>query len=107
MKSKLKKSAALLLAASLTLTAHSKSFIGYGYDNYSGVNGVLLNPGSLADSRYKVNVNLFAVSALAGNNAYEMDRSRLLGFHFSNMVEGNGFYKSANTAYKYAYFNTD
>lgn len=104
---KRKRSIALLLAASLYLTGHSQSFVGYGYDNYSGVNGILLNPGMLADSRYKVNVNLFSVSALAGNNAYEMDRSRLMGLHFSNMVEGNGFYKSANTDYKYAYFNTD
>jgi outer membrane protein OmpA-like peptidoglycan-associated protein len=102
-----KKSALLLLVVCLYLTASSQSFVGYGYDNYSGVNGVLLNPGSLADSKYKVNVNIFAISALAGNNAYELDRSKLLGLHFSNLSEGNGYYKSTNTDYKYAYFNTD
>jgi outer membrane protein OmpA-like peptidoglycan-associated protein len=89
------------------MTAYSQSFIGYGYDNYSGVNGVLLNPGTLADSKYKVDINLFAVSAFAGNNAYEMDRSRLFGFHFKGLSDSNGYDKIPNTAYKYLYFNTD
>ena len=89
------------------MTAYSQSFIGYGYDNYSGVNGVLLNPGSLADSKFKVNINLVAVSVYAGNNAYEIDRSKLLGLHFNGLKENNGYDKIANTAYKYVYFNTD
>lgn len=91
----------------LCLTASSQSFVGYGYDNYSGVNALLLNPGTLADSKYKVNVNLISVSGLAGNNAYEIDRSKVFGGKFSNLSEGNGYYKSANTATKYMYVNTD
>ena len=98
---------ALLLLTFVRLTAFSQSFVGYGYDNYAGVNAMILNPGSIADSKYKVNVNLFSISVLAGNNAYEMDRSRLFGFHFSNLAEGNGFYKSSNTDYKYMYTNLD
>ena len=102
------KSVVFLLGMLLCLTASSQSFIGYGYDNYSGVNGLLLNPGSLADGKFKVNVNILAVSAFAGNNAYEMDRSRLLGFHFKGLKENNGYDKIVNTApYKFAYFNTD
>jgi outer membrane protein OmpA-like peptidoglycan-associated protein len=101
------KSVVFLLGMLVCMTAYSQSFIGYGYDNYSGVNGVLLNPGVLADSKYKVNINLFAVSAFAGNNAYEIDRSKLLGFHFSGLKEGNGYDKVANTDFKYLYFNTD
>ncbi|MDP4148020.1 MAG: DUF5723 family protein [Bacteroidota bacterium] len=98
-----------LLIAGLFLCAcgYSQSYIGYGYDNYSGVNGVLMNPANLAGSKYKVNVNLFSVSALVGNNAYEIDRSKLFGFKFSGLAEGNGYYKSANTDFKYIYFNTD
>jgi outer membrane protein OmpA-like peptidoglycan-associated protein len=102
-----KKSVTLLVATCLYLSASSQSFVGYGYDNYSGVNGVLLNPGSLPDSKYKVSVNIFSVSALAGNNAFELDRSRLFGLKFSGMSLGNGYTKSANVDYKYAYFNTD
>lgn len=102
------KSVALFLLLTVyRLTAFSQSFIGYGYDNYSGVNGMILNPANLADNKYKVNVNLFAISALAGNNAYEMDRGRFFGFKFSHLNEGDGFYKSSNTAYKYIYTNLD
>src|SRR5580658_5395499 len=101
------KSVVFLLGMLLCMTAYSQSFIGYGYDNYSGVNGVLLNPGSLADSKYKVDINLFAVSAFAGNNAYEMDRSRLFGFRFKGLSDSNGYDKMPNTAYKYLYYNTD
>jgi len=95
------------LLTCLYLTASSQSFIGYGYDNYAGVNGLILNPGTLADGKYKVNVNLFAISGLAGNNAYEIDRSKVFGGKFSNLSEGNGYYKSSNTAVKYLYLNTD
>ena len=101
------KSVVFLLGTLLCLTASSQSFIGYGYDNYSGVNGVLLNPATLADSKYKVNINILAVSGFVGNNAYEIDRSKLLGFHFSHLTEGNGYDKIPNTDYKYLYFNTD
>ena len=62
------------------MTSYSQSFIGYGYDNYSGVNGLLLNPGTLADSKYKVNINILAVSAFGGNNAYEIDRTNFSRF---------------------------
>src|SRR5579872_4130331 len=99
------KSIVFLCGILLCLTASSQSFIGYGYDNYSGVNGLILNPGTLADGKFKVNINLFAVSALAGNNAYELDRSRLFKFQISGLKEGNGYDKIANTDYKYLYFN--
>ncbi len=97
----------LLLTVVCRITAFSQSFAGYGYDNYAGVNSMILNPSSIADSRYKVNVNIFSISALTGNNAYEMDRSRLFSLKFSHMNEGEGFYKSSNTANKYFYTNVD
>ncbi|HEV2353554.1 MAG TPA: DUF5723 family protein, partial [Puia sp.] len=101
------KSIVFLCGILVCMTASSQSFIGYGYDNYSGVNGLILNPGTLADSKFKVNINLFAASAFAGNNAYELDRSRLFKFQVSGLKEGNGYDKIANTDYKYFYFNTD
>lgn len=102
-----KRSTLFLLLTCLYLTASSQSFIGYGYDNYSGVNGLILNPGTLADGKYKVNVNLFAISGLAGNNAYELERSKLFGFKFSHLSDSNGYFKANNTAVKYLYVNTD
>jgi|HubBroStandDraft_2_1064218.scaffolds.fasta_scaffold12172_2 outer membrane protein OmpA-like peptidoglycan-associated protein len=101
------KSVVFLFGMLLCVTAYTQSYIGYGYDNYSGVNGMLLNPGSLADGKYKVNINLFAVSAFAGNNAYEINRDKLFSFHLGGLKEGNGYDKVANTDFKYVYFNTD
>jgi len=99
--------ASLLVGLAMCLTASSQSFIGYGYDNYSGVNSIILNPGMLAGSKYKVNVNIISVSAYAGNNAYELDRKKLFSLKFDHMSEGDGYYKSANKDYKYMYLNTD
>ncbi len=100
---------AVLLLAGLGFAqiADAQSFIGYGYDNYSGVNSIILNPGMLAGSKYKVNVNLFSVSGLAGNNAYELDKKNLFSLKFSNLKEGDGYYKATNKDYKYVYLNTD
>jgi len=102
-----KRSTLFLLLTCLYLTASSQSFIGYGYDNYSGVNGLILNPGTLADGKYKVNVNLFAISGLAGNNGYELERSKLFSFKFNHLSDSNGYYKANNNAVKYLYINTD
>jgi hypothetical protein len=101
------KSVVFLFGMLLCVTAYSQSFIGYGYDNYSGVNGMILNPGSLADGKYKVNINLFAVSAFGGNNAYEINRDKLFALHLGGLKEGNGYDKVPNTDFKYVYFNTD
>jgi outer membrane protein OmpA-like peptidoglycan-associated protein len=97
----------LALAGLLCLTASAQDFVGYGNDNYSGVNSLLSNPAMLAGSKYKVNVNLFSVSAAAGNNAFELDQKKLFGLHLSNLQEGSGYYKAPNHDYKYLYFNTD
>ncbi len=102
-----RRSTLFFLLLFLCLSASSQSFIGYGYDNYSGVNGLILNPGTLSDSKYKVNVNLFAVSAYGATNAYTLNRSNLFGFHFSHLSDGNGYNKSTSSDTKFAYFNTD
>lgn len=103
------RTAALLLMSCIFCGAvFSQSFIGYGYDNYSGVNGVLLNPASIAGSKYKVNVNIISASVFGGNNAYEMDRSKLLSLKFSNLSEGDGYYKiNKPNDYKFVYSNVD
>jgi outer membrane protein OmpA-like peptidoglycan-associated protein len=104
---RLKTCAAFLCLALSSLSGHSQSYIGYGYDNYAGVNALILNPGTISDSKYKVHVNIFSVSTLAGNNAYQIDRSKLFSLAFSNLEDGNGYYKTKTSDYKYMYENTD
>lgn len=55
-----------LLAAG-DFTAQAQDFPGFRTSNYAGVNGVFFNPASIADSRYRFDVNLFAIQAQAGN----------------------------------------
>lgn len=58
----------LFLISSLTITA--QSYTGYFHDNYAGVQSVLFNPASIADSRFKTDINLFSVSGTVGNDLY-------------------------------------
>ncbi|HVU56074.1 MAG TPA: DUF5723 family protein [Puia sp.] len=102
-----KKTVLLVVGLVGCLAALPQSFIGYGYDNYSGINSVVLNPGMISGSKYKVNVNIISFSGLAGNNAYELDKKNLFTLKFSHLSEGNGYYKATNKDYKYLYLNTD
>lgn len=53
-----------------SLTTKAQSYIGYFHDNYAGVQSVLFNPASIADSRFKTDINLFSVSGSVGNDLY-------------------------------------
>lgn len=58
----------LIFMGSLFINAQSN--IGFLTDNYSGVNSVIANPANITDSRFKTDINLFGVSAFAGNDYY-------------------------------------
>jgi outer membrane protein OmpA-like peptidoglycan-associated protein len=55
----------------------AQDFIGFTTGNYAGVNKVHYNPASIADSRYKADINLFGLSTYIGNNYFGIDRSAL------------------------------
>ncbi len=59
----------LIIATFLTsIFSNAQSYLGYSYDNYAGVQGVLFNPASIVDSRFKVDINLVSASALVAND---------------------------------------
>jgi len=103
----MKKALAFILTGAIPYFGSSQQFTGYNYDNYAGVPGMVQNPAMLAGSKYKVNVNLFSVSALAGNNAWEVKKSKLFNFDFSDMSEGVDYFKSSNNDKKNLWVNTD
>lgn len=103
----MKKSLVLGLISCVPLFGLSQQFTGYTYDNYSGVHGMVQNPASVAGSKYKVNVNWFSLSALAGNNAYELKNDKFKKFDFSDLDENVDFFKSTNTDKKSLWLNTD
>lgn len=55
---------------SSTLFCSAQSYIGFLTDNYSGVHGVISNPANIADSRFKIDVNLVGASAFFTNDYY-------------------------------------
>jgi outer membrane protein OmpA-like peptidoglycan-associated protein len=64
-------------AVMLSISAFSQDFLGYANSNYAGVNGIDLNPASIADSRYKVDIVLFGTNFMAGNNWTGMNTAAL------------------------------
>lgn len=55
----------------LFLSAHiikAQSYEGLLTDNFNGVHGIISNPANIADSRLRLDVNLFGISAYFGNN---------------------------------------
>src|SRR5215471_9574304 len=106
----MKRNSLLLVLTCMVTTGFSQQFIGYSYDNYAGIHNVLENPSSAAGSKYKVYVNLVSASYFGVNNAYEFDRKRLFKLDFSNLSEGNGFYKAASSmdsSSKYLWTNAE
>jgi outer membrane protein OmpA-like peptidoglycan-associated protein len=85
----------------------AQDLIGYNYNNYIGVNGIVSNPASIAASRYKVHVNLLTVNAYGGSNAYSFNSKKFFSFKFNNWVEGQDFSKITNNEIKNGWANTD
>jgi outer membrane protein OmpA-like peptidoglycan-associated protein len=59
-----------LLVFASAFMANAQSYMGYFPDNYAGVQGVLFNPASIVDSRFKTDINLFSTSSSLNNDFY-------------------------------------
>jgi len=66
----MKRKLLILLLFASTLTVSAQSYLGYFQDNYAGVQSVLFNPASIADSRFKTDINLFSISGSVQNDLY-------------------------------------
>ncbi len=56
----------------------SQSYIGFDADNFNGIHGALFNPANIADSRTKIDINLFSGSIFTSNNYIEVDYWKLI-----------------------------
>ncbi len=67
----------VLAIVSLTLPRPlaAQSFIGSTIDNYAGIHSVLINPANAANSRMKLDINLFSASTFVGNDFISIDLS--------------------------------
>lgn len=66
----MKKKLLVLLILFTSFATRAQSYLGYFHDNYAGVQSVLFNPASIADSRFKTDINIFSVSSSVGNDLY-------------------------------------
>lgn len=105
--------AVLLFLASVTGTS-AQTFIGSTVDNYAGIQSVLVNPANAADSRMKLDINLFSVSTFVGNDFISIDLSDISsfenGFDFdtdaeTNPMANNNFFGNAEVLGPSALFN--
>lgn len=59
-----------LIVLFVAAKTNAQSYTGYFPDNYAGIQGVLFNPASIVDSRFKTDVNLFSTSGTLTNDFY-------------------------------------
>lgn len=85
----MKKSLLAILVFSSFISASAQSYLGYYHDNYAGVQSVLFNPASIADSRFKTDINLFSFSTAIGNDMYAVSFSDAFksGYDFDNQAK--------------------
>jgi len=80
------KKIAFLITLTIASLSFAQSYIGFQNDNYGGLYGVVTNPGNLADSRTKVDINLISANAIIATDY------TYLGFeNISNFLGDEGF----------------
>ncbi|MBD0724588.1 flagellar motor protein MotB [Flavobacterium sp. L1I52] len=84
-------------------SANAQSYLGYTHDNYAGVQGVLFNPSSIVDSRFKTDINLFSMSSSVTNDAYGVKIFDVFKDGYDFDLEAKKSFSNANNAA----FNTD
>ncbi len=90
-----------LLAAVICMTSVKAQFLGLRASNFGGVNNVNFNP-AIADNRFKVDINLFAVDATVSNNYIGLKGKT---FNFSNFDDSVNLSENLNGKAKFAYIS--
>lgn len=58
----------IMLAIMLPMVSQAQRYIGIATSNWSGTNGMYLNPANIADSRHKFTIDLFSINLGVNNN---------------------------------------
>jgi outer membrane protein OmpA-like peptidoglycan-associated protein len=67
-----------------SLQSQAQNFLGLNTGNYAGVTGVMLQPASIVDSRYKFDINLISTGLNYSNNYFLVSRDAVLKFNKNN-----------------------
>ncbi len=65
---------ALAVCFLFSSASFAQSYLGYSQSNFSGINGVILNPAEVVDNRMQVDINLFSGDNLFSNNYIKANR---------------------------------
>ena len=65
----------------LTPKLFSQDFLGLSTGNYAGITGVMIQPASIVDSRFKFDINLFSSGVNYSNNYFLLNRDVILKFN--------------------------
>jgi len=57
--------------------SQSQNYIGLNTDNYSGIYTLTYNPANVVSSKYRTDINIFAVSSFAGSDYFDINISDL------------------------------
>ncbi len=76
----MKKITLLLCFVALTLGATAQRYIGIATSNWSGTNGMYLNPANIADSRHKFTIDLFSINVGLDNNLAKINTSEAIKY---------------------------
>lgn len=81
----------ILSLFTLSSSLFSQGFLGLNTGNYAGITGVMLQPASIVDSRFKFDINLFSTDIRYNNNYFLLDRDVLLKFNKKNFGDYQTF----------------
>jgi outer membrane protein OmpA-like peptidoglycan-associated protein len=79
-------------------SANAQSYLGYTHDNYAGVQGVLFNPASIVDSRFKTDINLLSISSSVNNDIYSVSLSDVLKSNYDFDTQAKKTFSLNNNA---------
>ena len=87
------KSLFLIIAILFFSTSFSQSYVGHSIDNYSGVQGVIYNPSSVAGSKVGTDINLLSASVFGGSDYF--------GINISDIINSDGGFDFEEDAKKF------
>lgn len=80
------------LSLAFAIHANAQTFPGYSTGNYAGVAGIVSNPASIADSRFRFDLNFFSLHGNFGADNISLDKKDL-----KSSVDGNYFFNQLKT----------
>ena len=84
----MKRTITLLLGMYIVLLTNAQENLGIRSSNYSGVQGLFLNPSSMADSKLKWEVNVISVGTIFDNTFFYIPKGSVPAFGFKKIING-------------------